>query len=138
MRAVLDTNVYISGLVFGGKPRAGIEFVFSGGCRLVVSEPILNELSRKLSTKFGWRNSEIDLALRTIRDNATVVSPSEVVTDCADPDDNRILEAAQAGAANFTVSGDKKHLLRMKSFRGIAIISVDDFLTSLGSAVLER
>jgi predicted nucleic acid-binding protein len=56
MRVVLDTNVLVSGLVFGGKPLAVMEVFFSGRCELVVSEPVLKELEQKLSTKFGWRS----------------------------------------------------------------------------------
>ena len=133
MRAVLDTNVLISGLVFGGKPLAAMEVFFSGRCELVVSEPALKELDRKLSTKFGWRSPAIALALETIRDRASIVSPSFALTDCVDPDDNRILEAALEGRADCIVSGDKRHLLRMKVFRGIKIMTVNDFLERIGA-----
>ena len=51
MRVVFDTNVFISGLVFGGKPQAAIEFALSDGCALIVSEPILEEVGRKLDRK---------------------------------------------------------------------------------------
>lgn len=43
MRVVLDTNVVLSGLIFGRKPRSVLESAFSGGCDLIVSEPILEE-----------------------------------------------------------------------------------------------
>jgi putative PIN family toxin of toxin-antitoxin system len=131
MRAVLDTNVLISGLVFGGKPLPVMELIFSGGCEQVVSEPALKELERKLSTKFGWRSPAIALALEAIRDRAVIVSPSEAVTECIDPKDNMFLEAAVEGRADCIVSGDK-HLLRMKRFRGIDIWTVDEFLRRMG------
>jgi predicted nucleic acid-binding protein len=54
------------------------------------------------------------------------------LTDRVDPDDNMFLEAAVAGAADCIVSGDK-HLLRMKQFRGIEILTVNDFLLRVGS-----
>jgi putative PIN family toxin of toxin-antitoxin system len=130
MRVVLDTNVFISGLVFGGKPQAAIELVLSDGL-LIVSDPILEEVARKLPAKFGWRNSAVELAVRTIRASATLVSPRLAVTDCPDPNDNMFLEAAVEGTADCIVSGDK-HLLRMKVFRGIKIMTVNDFLMRLG------
>jgi putative PIN family toxin of toxin-antitoxin system len=105
MPVVLDTSVLISGLVFGGKPLAVMEFIFSGRLDLVVSEPALLELEQKLSTKFGWRSTAIALALETIRDQAMIVVPSVALTDCIDPKDNMFLEAAVAGAADCIVSG---------------------------------
>jgi predicted nucleic acid-binding protein len=60
-----------------------------------------------------------------------MVRPEFELTDCADPDDNRILEAAVAGRADCVVSGDKKHLLRMRTFRGIEIMTASDFLQRL-------
>jgi predicted nucleic acid-binding protein len=51
-----------------------------------------------------------------------------------DPDDNRVLECALAGAADFIVSGDK-HLLRLGSHAGIAIITVRQFLQTAGYRV---
>jgi len=62
---------------------------------------------------------------------ADVVNPEIVVTDCSDPDDNRILEAAVAGAAECIVSGDK-HLRRMKAYRGIEILNASGFLSRMG------
>jgi putative PIN family toxin of toxin-antitoxin system len=132
MRVVFDTNVFISGLIFGGKPQVAMEFVLSDGCTLIVSEPILEELGRKLLTKFGWLNPAVDSAVKTIRDSATAVAPDLVLTDCVDPDDNMFLEAAVEGRADCVVSGDQ-HLLRMKRFRGIEILTVSDFLLRIGS-----
>ena len=99
-----------------------------GLCELVVSEAILKELARILSGKFGWESGLVSLAVADIRRTADVVEPHLVLTDCADPDDNRILEAAVEGRADCIVSGDRRHLLRMKTFRGIEILTVDEFL----------
>jgi hypothetical protein len=108
-----------------------MEFIYSGGCDLVVSEPALKELEQKLSIKFSWRRQAPALALETIRDRARIVSPGVALTECIDPKDNMFLEAALAGEADCIVSGDK-HLLRMKVFRGIKIMTVNDFLLSVG------
>lgn len=128
---VLDTNVLISALVFGGRPLEAVEFCLSGGCKLIASEPILAELAGILSGKFRWQQREIRDAVERIRQFSDVVDPEIVVTDCSDPDDNRILEAAVAGAADFIVSGDK-HLRRMKAYRGIEILNVGGFLSRMG------
>jgi hypothetical protein len=131
MRVVLDTNVFVSALVRGGRPLEAVEFCLSGGCELIASEPILGELAGILSGKFGWQQREIRDAVERIRQFSDVVNPAIVVTDCSDPDDNRILEAAVAGAAECIVSGDK-HLRRMKAYRGIEILNASGFLSRMG------
>jgi uncharacterized protein len=68
---------------------------------------------------------------------AEVVSPDFELTECQDPDDNRILEAAVAGHADVIVSGDK-HLLRMNRFRGTQILTVDDFLSRFATGTGEE
>jgi uncharacterized protein len=139
MRVVIDTNIFVSGLASGGKPALVLDAMSSGKCTLVSSEEILAELARVLSgKKFRWPRGTVDSALDRMRLVAEMVNPEFELTDCADADDNRILEAAVAGSANCIVSGDKRHLLRMGSFRGIEILSADDFLKRLGSATAER
>jgi predicted nucleic acid-binding protein len=78
------------------------------------------------------------LAVADIRGAAQLVEPHLAIIDCADPDDNRILEAAVAGHADYIVTGDKRHLLRMKAFRGIEMITVNDFLRRLSDPSSER
>lgn len=138
MRVVIDTNVFISSLVFGNKPREAVGLAMLGLCDLIVSEAILKETERILSTQFGWKRELVSLAVTDIRGAAEMVEPHLAVTDCADPDDNRILEAAVEGHADYIVTGDKRHLLRMKAFRGIEMITVNDFLTRLNASSSER
>jgi uncharacterized protein len=105
MRVVLDTNVFISSLVYGNEPRAVHELMLNGTCELIVSNAILGELEKHLLGKFGWEPEVVALAIMDIRSAGITVRPEVVVTDCVDPDDNRILEAAVAGGAAFIVSG---------------------------------
>jgi uncharacterized protein len=133
MRVVLDTNIYISGWGFGGKPALVLDAIALPRVTLIATNEILAELEDVLSKKFGWPRRSIDSALEKIRNTAAMVNPSFVLTDCADPDDNRILEAAVAGVADCIVSGDN-HLLRMKTFRGIEILTPGDFLLRLDSS----
>lgn len=65
-----------------------------------------------------------------------MVSPEFELTDCVDPDDNCILEAAVTGRADCIVTGDN-HLLRMKAFRGIEILTVHDFLLRMDAKSFE-
>ncbi len=97
---------------------------------LVTSEQILAEVAEVLSRKFGWHENRIAIGVGRIRAVAELTTPTFKLTDCMDPDDNRILEAAVEGHADCIVSGDK-HLLRMKTFRGIEIFTVHDFLGAI-------
>ena len=137
MRVVLDTNIYISSFRSGGNPKLAFELAILGAYTLVVSEAILTEIERVLRTKFGWPRSILGPALERIAARAELVSPKVRVTDCVDPDDNRILEAAVEGRADCIVSGDK-HLRRMKTFRGIDISTVSDFLIRLAAVASKR
>lgn len=127
MRIVLDTNIFISALIYRGRPEALLQMISLDIYSLTTSEEILQELESVLLRKFGWPGHRADAALRSIRRVAELVRPQVIVTDCEDPDDNRILEAAVAGSADVIVTGDK-HLLRMHLFRGIEILKVDAFL----------
>ena len=126
-----DTNIYISGLVFGGQPLVFLNHARAGTVRLAISPPILTELQRVLHLKFGWSVSEIEAALEQLRDASALVEPTETLDVVPeDPDDNRILECAVAANAAVIVSGDS-HLLRLGSFRGIPIVTVADLVASL-------
>jgi putative PIN family toxin of toxin-antitoxin system len=138
MRVVLDTNVLVSGVRFSGKPRTLLQRLSRDQFILIVSKDILGELARVLSSKFSWGPAVIASTLNRIQIVAEMVSPEFELTDCRDPDDNRILEAAVAGSAQVIVSGDKRHLLRMENYRGIEIITVDEFLTHLGPEASDR
>ena len=131
MRVVLDTNVYISALIYRGKPEVLLlRLSRSEGGILTASLEILKELEAVLCRKFGWASDRANAVVEALQRTALMVTPTIAITECQDPDDNRILEAAVAGSADVIVSGDK-HLLRMKEFRGIEILKVDEFLLRL-------
>lgn len=129
MRILCDTNVFVSALVFGGKPGRVLEFARNSAV-LVVSEPLLQELRRILTSKFGWTHDRALGVMREVALTSELVSPTIKITACRDPDDNRILEAAVDGHADIIVSGDAD-LLSMASFRGVHIVSVAEFLARL-------
>lgn len=129
MRVVLDTNVFISGLLFGGNPARVLQLAEARLFELLTSPPIRREVERVLEEKFKWPASMIALACNPLWQIGRDIHPSVQVTDCPDPDDNRILECALEGRAQFIVSGDH-HLLDMKRFAGIPIVRIDQFLSS--------
>jgi putative PIN family toxin of toxin-antitoxin system len=132
MRVVADTNVFISALMFGGLPGRFLNLALGGGFTLVTSKALLDELDEKLRGKFAVSERDA-LGIRAkLGANVKVVDPDfELNAISDDPDDNRVLECAVMGKADFIVSGDR-HLLRIGNYEGIAIITVPQFLETSG------
>jgi putative PIN family toxin of toxin-antitoxin system len=127
-RVVADSNIYVSALIWGGKPLRLIELALQGEIDLAISPDILSETQRVLREKFGLDPDDLQKAEGFIRKAAREVSPTvrlDVVQ--SDPDDNHVLECAVAADADTVVSGDTD-LLRMARFQGIKIVKVSEFL----------
>jgi putative PIN family toxin of toxin-antitoxin system len=132
MRVVADTNVLISAFLFGGLPRAFLNLGLGGAFSLVTSGPLLDELDEKLRGKFKVPDARAVAFLSRLKTRAHIVHPSFVLTAIVeDPDDNRVLECAVEGNARFVVSGDR-HLLRLGSHAGIAVLTMRQFLEAAG------
>ena len=127
LRVVVDTNVFISALLFQGKPARILKLAEDHAFTLIVSTPLCQEVERVLAKKFAWPKTVIDLACVPLWRLAELVTPAVDIEECPDPDDNRILECALEGRADAIVTGDR-HLLDMKKFRGIPILAVNEFL----------
>ncbi len=128
IRIVLDTNVIVSALVFGGVPRGVLELVESGQCELFYSAPIQTEVRRVLAEKFGWPQAMLQQALPVLWGMGTMVSPRTTLNAVpADPDDNRILECAVEARAQAIVSGDH-HLLALQNYKSMPIVTPRQFL----------
>jgi uncharacterized protein len=114
-KVVLDTNVYISGLVFGGIPAQILAAAVAGAFSLCVSQSIREEVVSTLEEKFYWSPDRIDSGCQPLWDVAELVEVrTRLNIVVADPDDDRILECAVDGAADIIVSGDD-HLLRLNN-----------------------
>lgn len=129
LTVVFDTNIFISAILFGGNPRTCLELARNKEIQLITSKPILLELAQKLKEKFEWEDSEIADVIEGIGKFAEVVEPSEQIDLIdQDPEDNRVLECAKEGKANHIISGDKKHILSLKHFERVEIVSAQEFL----------
>lgn len=104
-RVVVNTNVYISALVFGGVPQRVLELISSHSLPLYVSPSIMEEVSGTLAAKFGWTKEELELFLPPLWDRCIIITPTLRIKVCADPDDNHVLECAVAAEAEFLVTG---------------------------------
>ena len=127
-RVTLDSNIYISALVFGGKPKRVLEMAIEGRVEIAISDAIIEEVRRHLPAKFGWSDERTTEAVESINEYAVHVTPSlQIDAVPADPDDNRVLECAAEAASDVIVSGDLD-LLRIGSYAGIPIQTVSEFL----------
>ena len=132
LRVVFDTNVYISAILTSGTPRAVLSESFRREeIEVLVSEPILTEIERILRLKIRRSLWDIITILIAIRQNSTLISPeSKLLVITEDEADNRIIECAFHGKAQYIVSGDR-HLLSLKEYRGITILSPTEFLREI-------
>ena len=132
VKAVIDTNVYISAVLFGGNSEKIIEAGRDGQIELLVSPHIITEIADVLRRKFNWSHLQISEVMNDVRDTAVIVTPAESVRVIkADQSDNRILECAVEGRADYIISGDIKHLQSLKEFKGISILSPAEFVKRL-------
>lgn len=126
-RVVLDTNVLISGIVFGGKPREILEMVKNKKLLGITSPVLLAELGEVLSKKIMYSKSKVMQVEKKMRKIFRVVRPIKSINAVADDDDNRVLEAAIEGKCDYVVTGDRD-LLDLKSYMGIRILTPAEFL----------
>ena len=129
---VLDTNVLISAILFGGKPRIVLEKVRTSDVRCFLSPAILDELRDVLMRpKFQFSPNAAFQVIEELHLICDIVFPNTTLAVVhEDPDDNRILECALEAQADIIVSGDP-HLLRLGKFRNIRILNPADYLVEL-------
>jgi putative PIN family toxin of toxin-antitoxin system len=127
-RTVLDTNIVISSAL-GGALVLILERWAEGEFTVIVTSDILREYFEVLNRpKFKLKQETIDKITRYIYQFSEFVIPEERIKRIgADPADDKFLEAAIAGKADFVVSGDN-HLLGLKEFRSIPILSGHEFM----------
>jgi putative PIN family toxin of toxin-antitoxin system len=125
---VIDTNVWISGLIFGGNPEKVLRLFIDGRVAAVISEELLSELRRKIVERLPFFQPKLALLEASIRERAIIVklglNPIEISRD---PKDNMVLETAASGEADYIISGDKD-LLVLGSYKGIVILKPTEFI----------
>ncbi len=138
MRVVLDANVYVSSLVnTQGNPKRIILAWQQGIFDVLISKEILDEIGRVLRyPRIAKRHKQDEMAIRRflklLEYEAIVVDPAEALAVIQeDESDNRYLECAVEGKAQYIISGDK-HLLDIGDYRDIAILPPAVFVAILG------
>src|SRR3990167_2538340 len=118
IKAVLDTNVFISALFWTGSPHNVLAKALESEFILITSREILKEIEERLLNKFKFPVEDILSFLEIIVLNSHIVEP--------------IIECAVSGNADYIVTGDKD-ILNLKEFRGIKIITSNQFLKVLNN-----
>jgi len=129
-RAVLDSNVIVSGLGWSGAPARILDAVLADELVLVTSPPLLAELRRVLAyPKLAKVIPDGSRLADLIEMSSIVVEPLSVFAAVEDESDNRVLEAAVAARVDYIVSGDV-HLLTLGTFQGIPILTPAEFVAA--------
>lgn len=130
-KVVIDTNIYISALFWGGKPRQVLDLGRDQNILIFTSLEIEKEIAEKLRTKFKLDQEEIDYILLDISSFTIPVKVAERIQAVPDdPEDDKFIECAVQCKADYVVSGDS-HLLDLKEYAGIRILKASEFLSSL-------
>ena len=127
MRVVVDTNVVISGVFFGGKPRRIIEAIADERLYAYATPAIIDEyievVHEMLMRKQGKLHSDV---LMWLVDRMTIFEPVSSVSVCRDPDDDKFIGCALDARARYIISGDKD-LLEVEEYQGVKIIAAHNF-----------
>ncbi len=128
-RIVVDTNVMVSALLFGGNPREVLLQAIRGEIGLGMSPAMLYELQGVLSRKkFGLAEQLVETVMNEVTGLSDMVFPRRSVSVIErDPDDNMVLECALEYRAQAIISGDE-HLLALAAFENIPILTPAQYL----------
>ena len=135
-RAVLDTNVIVSGIIKGHSPPGRIlAALFKGRFTSVTSAALLTEVSRvlaypKIRNRYHLSQQASEAILNSLALLSDIVSVPHTSRITRDPQDDPVLACAAEGQADFLVTGDSDILI-LKGFRGIRLVTPRDFLKRL-------
>lgn len=127
IRVVLDTNILVSAIVFGGTPKKILNMILGGKLVGVTSVSLMAELSEVVHKKFPFRDTELEYLEEQMKVDFEIVRPRKILKVVRDIDDNMVLEGAVAGGCDFVVTGDKD-LLDLGNYKGIRILTPAEFL----------
>lgn len=126
LKVVIDTNVFVSGILWGGNAEAVLRLFQAGTIDVIISPKILVEILTTLK-KFAVSSTTLDELAVLLQARACKVLPRKTVRIGRDPNDRMLLEAAQAGRADYLITGDKD-LLTLGSQGKTLILAPREFL----------
>jgi len=137
LKAVLDTQILLRGAASATPSVTSRIYTAwdAGRFILLLSEPILTEIDDVLSrpeviSKLRMTPIEAGALIELVRRRSTRVTPAVAITQSRDPDDNKFLDCAVAGSADYIVSGDAD-LLSLREVQGIPIVDAPTFWQAL-------
>ncbi|TGK76980.1 putative toxin-antitoxin system toxin component, PIN family [Leptospira kanakyensis] len=129
-KVLLDTNIYISAILFNGKPKLVLQDLIDEAFVGYISNEILDEIEETLAKpKFNLPNDFIQFTIEEIRNATTIIKnkPLKDYLNLRDRDDFHILETAFSAKVDFLITGDKD-LLTLEKIKGLKIITADEYL----------
>lgn len=136
MRVVLDTNILLSALMVRGTPPDRLyEEWRHGRFELVSTDRQIEELRQVVRRPFfqaRLKASEVGRMVNDLRRLAVMIDTLPSVSRSSDPADDYLLALCEAARADYLVTGDKSHLLALKSHRGTRIVSARALANRLG------
>jgi hypothetical protein len=138
VRAVVDTNVVVSSVLAEGSPpdsvlaaaRNGAFDPVSSGALLAELETVLRR--PRIRNRLDWSEADVTVFLSTFAEMCALVEPRVVISLLQDDPDNRILEAAVEGKADYIVTGDRG-LLGLGSYQATEVVTPVRFLAILAA-----
>ena len=128
MVVVLDINVVVSAVFWGGKPLEVMRAWVKGKFKVVGSPEIIWEYERTLmELAKGKITPELHYWFGVLNERVRLIQPSRNLKICRDPNDDKFLNCAASGKADYLISGDKD-LLVLKKVEGIEILQPSNFL----------
>ena len=134
MRVVIDTNVFVSAVFFGGVPGKILDMWRDGKIELLLTPGILAEyedIVHRLHARYPAVDPEPIVSL-VIRRGVFVADDELARPVSTDKDDDKFLAAAVAGRSKFVVSGDK-HLLDVSGYEQVEVLQPAQFVDQYGS-----
>ena len=128
-RIVIDSNVVISGVFFGGKPQRVLEYITEKRAECFISMQIIDEIRDVVQRPtFGFSSAQALLLVEELTAICTLIAPTISIQEIvSDPDDNIVLECAYTANAQYIISGDS-HLRQLEKWNDIVICSPSEFL----------
>ena len=130
-KIVIDTNVIISAILFNNSPPGKAVKLANQLGQILLSDVIFQEMQKTITRKKFDRYLSYDSRRQILSKlllESELVDITETITICRDPKDNKFLEVAVSGQGDLIITGDQD-LLILNPFRGIDIITVNEFLT---------
>ena len=134
MKIVLDANIFISSLFWGGNPRIVLGRAINKTDELFITKEILNEIEEVIGRpKFHAGRNEIEYFIKSIEKISNKVSiKNKIKKGSRDKSDNKYIECGIAANADYIISGDI-HLLEIKKYKNIKIATAREYLEIIKS-----